>query len=166
MLNLTISILNPDGVEATRHDMADSRWREDFDKKLQSSSVLIVADYRSKDVLSGSPALIIGGGDVASFSPRSEPEQFVAESSNLDEFEHMEGIRLSAERCFFQRNPTLACRAKEVYGCACQVCGFDFVRVYGQIGRKFAEVHHLNPLSERPDSEWTEEVLTKVSDVA
>jgi hypothetical protein len=36
----------------------------------------------------------------------------------------------------------------------------------GEIGRTFAEVHHLNPLSERPASEWTEAVLTKIADVA
>jgi len=32
----------------------------------------------------------------------------------------------------------------------CEVprCGFDFERVYGELGAGFAEVHHLRPLSE------------------
>lgn len=29
----------------------------------------------------------------------------------------------------------------------CQICGFDFVAVYGDIGREFIHVHHLRPLS-------------------
>ena len=31
-------------------------------------------------------------------------------------------------------------------GYACYVCGFDFERVYGSIGRQFIHVHHLTPL--------------------
>lgn len=34
-------------------------------------------------------------------------------------------------------------------GClACEVCGFDFEKCYGDLGREFCEVHHLRPLSE------------------
>jgi len=146
-----------------RYSTTDPRWREDFDLKLRSSSAPILADYRGKDVFPQHPALVEGRGK----SPTSVSEQpIISEAHNLGEFESEEGIRASSERSFFERNPALARRAKEVYGCACQVCGFDFVHVYGEIGRTFAEVHHLNPLSERPASEWTEAVLTKIADVA
>jgi 5-methylcytosine-specific restriction protein A len=80
------------------------------------------------------------------------------------EFE--EGIRCQAERSFFHRNPHLAEEAKRQYGCKCQACGFDFVSAYGELGDNFAEVHHLNPLSERPSEEWTKEILSSVADVA
>ena len=43
----------------------------------------------------------------------------------------------------------------------CQTCGFDFFEVYGEIGRDYAEIHHLEPLSNR-----TKPSLTKLSDVA
>lgn len=34
-------------------------------------------------------------------------------------------------------------------GClACEVCGFDFEKSYGDLGRGFCEVHHLRPLAE------------------
>ncbi|MGD0940091.1 MAG: hypothetical protein ABR905_10295, partial [Terracidiphilus sp.] len=29
----------------------------------------------------------------------------------------------------------------------CAVCGFDFLISYGQIGKDYIHVHHLNPLS-------------------
>lgn len=30
----------------------------------------------------------------------------------------------------------------------CEACGFDFVAVYGELGRGFAECHHLTPIAE------------------
>lgn len=30
---------------------------------------------------------------------------------------------------------------------SCEVCNFDFEKVYGEYGKEFCEVHHLNPLS-------------------
>ena len=43
----------------------------------------------------------------------------------------------------------------------CQVCGFDFYESYGELGRDYAQVHHLKPLSDR-----TKPSLTLLSDLA
>jgi 5-methylcytosine-specific restriction enzyme A len=43
----------------------------------------------------------------------------------------------------------------------CQVCDFEFFEVYGEIGRDYAQVHHLNPLGDR-----TRPSLTKLGDLA
>jgi hypothetical protein len=43
----------------------------------------------------------------------------------------------------------------------CEACGFDFFDVYGEIGRDYAQVHHLKPLSDR-----TKPSLTKLSELA
>ena len=47
----------------------------------------------------------------------------------------------------FERS--LEARSKCVlhYGFTCQVCGFDFEEVYGEIGKDFVHVHHLLELS-------------------
>lgn len=43
----------------------------------------------------------------------------------------------------------------------CQVCGFDFEKVYGDVGTDFIEAHHTIPVSEmKPDHK------TKVKDIA
>ena len=34
------------------------------------------------------------------------------------------------------------------YGTVCQACGFNFAQKYGNWGRDFIEIHHINPLSE------------------
>lgn len=39
-------------------------------------------------------------------------------------------------------------RAIECHGVICAVCGFDFEKMYGSLGRGFIEIHHLTPLGE------------------
>ncbi len=36
--------------------------------------------------------------------------------------------------------------AIERQGCYCSVCGFDFEKAYGELGKKYIEVHHIKPL--------------------
>ena len=47
-----------------------------------------------------------------------------------------------------ERSRTLAKKAKSIHGYICQACGFDFHQVYGDVGQKYIEAHHLIPLSE------------------
>ncbi len=79
--------------------------------------------------------------------------------------EYAEGIRQSREVYFFARNLRLIQAAKEHYGYKCQVCGFDFAFRYGNIGERYIECHHINPLSERSEKEWAEEMCTRIEDV-
>lgn len=37
-------------------------------------------------------------------------------------------------------------KAVEIHGCKCMICGFDFEKKYGEIGKGFIEVHHVKPL--------------------
>lgn len=46
-----------------------------------------------------------------------------------------------------ERNPALAKACKQRDGYRCKVCGMTFEEIYGELGRGFAESHHLRPLS-------------------
>lgn len=64
-----------------------------------------------------------------------------------------EGALLTRLHCVRERNRTVVERKKaqvlaERGRLACEVCGFDFEEVYGELGRGFAECHHLLPLAE------------------
>lgn len=37
----------------------------------------------------------------------------------------------------------------------CEVCGFDFEKTYGDLGKKFIEAHHVKPVSEMAENEKT-----------
>lgn len=48
----------------------------------------------------------------------------------------------------YERNPEARRKCIEHYGYDCFVCGFNFEKVYGEIGKGYIHVHHLKPLSE------------------
>lgn len=48
----------------------------------------------------------------------------------------------------YERDPINRRLCIMLKGCRCAVCGFDFQKVYGEIGRNFIEVHHIVPVSE------------------
>lgn len=60
-----------------------------------------------------------------------------------------EGRRIETYGTKYERNPRV--RAAFLAQCAnpykCAVCGFDFEKAYGDLGKGFIEVHHIKPLS-------------------
>lgn len=60
----------------------------------------------------------------------------------------VEGLKKTVIVNSYERNA----KAREIcishWGCVCIVCGFDFQKTYGDIGKGFIHVHHLIPLSE------------------
>ncbi|MBX3419387.1 MAG: HNH endonuclease [Pirellulaceae bacterium] len=49
----------------------------------------------------------------------------------------------------YERDPQLRKACIKHFGYKCQICGFDFKDVYGEVGKNFIEVHHLLPLSKK-----------------
>jgi len=79
--------------------------------------------------------------------------------------EYAEGQRRKREIYFFVRNPKLAEDAKKSKNYKCEACGFVFKETYGERGDKYIECHHENPLSERSEKEWNENIKTSLNDV-
>jgi hypothetical protein len=69
--------------------------------------------------------------------------------ADVDIREYQEGEQLRRERVFFSRHPRLREDAVAHYGASCSVCKFDFEAVYGDLGRGFIEIHHLESVAER-----------------
>ncbi|UFJ41243.1 HNH endonuclease [Brevibacillus humidisoli] len=78
-----------------------------------------------------------------------------------------EGKKKLRQHIYRERNPRLIRIAKERFKANhggrlyCEVCGFDFYRVYGEIGQDYIEGHHTIPISELKDGD-----VTKVEDIA
>ena len=47
----------------------------------------------------------------------------------------------------YERDPRARRACLKHYGYTCAVCGFEFEKRYGELGKNFIHVHHLNPLS-------------------
>ena len=69
------------------------------------------------------------------------------ETIRLEE-EYVEGQRTTRLVSHYERNPNLRSTAIAIHDTRCQVCGFDFAEVYGELGEGFIEVHHLKPVAD------------------
>lgn len=58
-----------------------------------------------------------------------------------------EGAKVQVRLEKHERNPELRKACIAHYGYVCQVCGLDFTKAYGELGKDFIEVHHLTPIS-------------------
>ncbi len=78
----------------------------------------------------------------------SNQKEFLA----IEEVEDVDGLLEGTTKAIlvnaYERNQVARKRCIDHHGCACMVCGFDFERVYGELGAAFIHVHHIKPLSE------------------
>lgn len=63
--------------------------------------------------------------------PKSYPEGYVAKVF----VNRYERNRVAREKCILKK------------GCVCSVCGMDFGKTYGEIGKGFIHIHHTTPIS-------------------
>ena len=87
-------------------------------------------------------------------------------AKSSSQVEYQEGQRKLRETYFFARNPKLAAEAKLLRNYTCEICSFNFLHHYGELGKEFAECHHKNPLSERPEEMWNQSIASTLDDVA
>jgi 5-methylcytosine-specific restriction protein A len=62
--------------------------------------------------------------------------------------DHVEGAVQQVVVNRYERNPEARAKAIQHHGLRCQVCDFDFAKVYGVLGEGFIHVHHIVPLSQ------------------
>ena len=61
---------------------------------------------------------------------------------------YLEGKRLLKEYSYTERNYKARNKCIEIYGYTCYVCGFNFKKKYGDLGKDYIHVHHRKPLSQ------------------
>lgn len=87
-----------------------------------------------------------------------ESETHVELTQEDDEFS--EGKILLKKHLQRERNVKLIEQSKKKFienhgRLYCEVCGFDFEEVYGELGKKFIEAHHIKPVSQMTENEKT-----------
>ena len=60
---------------------------------------------------------------------------------------YSEGSKAEVVVTKYERNPLNRQLCIAANGCYCNICGFDFEKVYGEIGIGFIHVHHIDPVS-------------------
>lgn len=64
------------------------------------------------------------------------------------EKEYVEGAAKQVVFNAYERNAAARKACIDAFGATCVICGFDFEKEYGKVGRGFIHVHHLVPLHE------------------
>lgn len=63
-------------------------------------------------------------------------------------YDYIEGATKQILVNSYERNLEARSKCIQYYGYRCQICGFDFEQMYGEIGKSYIQVHHIIPLSE------------------
>jgi 5-methylcytosine-specific restriction enzyme A len=138
---------NPNSVQRKTADIMT--WHPDYQKARTRGGKL---DRKILQAFLDRPAEMHAQADAIRAGITSGALSSLPATADLDEEEAIaEGRALLLLHLRRERNPKL--RAKKldqvlaVRGClACEVCGFDFERTYGERGARYAEVHHVVPL--------------------
>lgn len=91
-------------------------------------------------------------------------ENFFDLTTDDDEFS--EGKEMLRSHLIRERNQYLITKAKQKFKnehngqLYCEICGFNFSKVYGELGAGFIEAHHIKPVSEMKPNE-----ATKINDI-
>ena len=83
--------------------------------------------------------------DVYSYLVFSEPLSTTEEIQSKNEL--IEETLTRRQHTRIERNQNLIKKVKEYHGYTCKACDFNFVQIYGDIGKDYIEAHHLTPIS-------------------
>jgi 5-methylcytosine-specific restriction protein A len=67
--------------------------------------------------------------------------------SDIESEEFLEGNIKLVEKNEYERNKKAREACLKHFGYDCKVCGFNFEKFYGEIGKNFIEVHHIIPIA-------------------
>jgi hypothetical protein len=159
----------------TRRPVGISRFLHDYDDALTPDLVDKPKFYPFYRYGPAGPLRLVQGGYLTKATDllrqllfyaaaETPPDDGIPDGAPNDDF--AEGRRKSREMFFFARNRRLTERARALHGTKCIACKFDFEKEYGDVGRGYIECHHLDPLSERSDRFWTDDMVTNVHRVA
>jgi 5-methylcytosine-specific restriction protein A len=74
-------------------------------------------------------------------------QNITKELMNIEQ-EYHEGNLKETFSIRYERDPNARKACLKHYGYSCQICGFDFEKVYGPVGKGIINVHHIVPISE------------------
>jgi len=114
-----------------------------FYRKQKRGPFIYAGLGRPVDVKNEIPVRIVWAFDApAEFHPERPPEELSPAEI------YVEGAATRVLVNSYERNLAARRACIDYWGIKCQVCGFDFEEVYGEIGRGFIHVHHIKPLAE------------------
>lgn len=74
-------------------------------------------------------------------------DENTTEQDTVDTESRVEGKKKQYYTTRYERDSKNRNAAIRIHGTKCMICGFDYEKVYGELGKGYIEVHHIKPLS-------------------
>lgn len=68
-------------------------------------------------------------------------------SNSKEKIVYLEGSKVPVSGSRIERNSRARAACLDLHGTKCCICGFDFEKIYGDLGSEFIHVHHLKSIS-------------------
>jgi len=134
--------INGSQVDVIRPETWPSQWAS-LDLDVERTPLMI--DHEDSAKLE--KVIVFWGGSLLGMMVSLLPVEEV-EAEDLPELRGLpEGARERIEVNRYERNRINRTLCIAIHGTVCLVCDFDFLRVYGELGRDFIHVHHVVPVS-------------------
>ncbi|MEE1130224.1 MAG: HNH endonuclease [Caryophanon sp.] len=122
-------------------------WKKDFAKRLEykfSTFVRLYEEDKKEEIATLQAPLL-------RFKTNEEPNTYEVEMLNVNIEEEQavfeEGRPMHYFITRYERLSVVREAALELHGYDCAACRFNFEKTYGELGKHFIEIHHVNPLS-------------------
>ncbi|MFI3212842.1 MAG: HNH endonuclease [Eubacteriales bacterium] len=73
----------------------------------------------------------------------------ITQTEHYDEYKyhfHDESKKHITSTSYIRRSKSARDECIRLKGCRCNICGFDFEKEYGELGKEYIEVHHITPI--------------------
>ena len=124
-------------IISTRFPKLDNYFRNRIEGKIETP------EFRLKKI----DKSIFELSFIYSYEITEDINSEISEESD-DQAYNSEGTIKSFYGKRYERNPKIRKKAIEIHGLECKICGFNYEKVYGELGSGYIEIHHINPLSE------------------
>lgn len=90
---------------------------------------------------------------------------FTEKMKRAQGFNALENLSSLKQYLYRKRDRFIANHRKQTDNYICQICCFDFVKAYGELGRNYAEAHHIVPLGKgnKPRNTTIDDLITVCS---
>lgn len=96
---------------------------------------------KALEVMDTVPVTILWG-----FEEYLEDVTYLGEDEFSENQSLYEGSYKTVKVNLYERNKVARDKCLEYHGYNCSICGFDFYKTYGEIGKNFIHIHHIIPL--------------------
>lgn len=119
-------------------------------KRLGDKLNLGFYDLKANGLTNNLQSVVSIDGELLEYISSKTQDEITLEASPdylSESDQYPEGATMQVTINKYERNRYAREVCIKAFGCKCSICGIDFVKVYGEVGKGFIHVHHIVPLS-------------------